>query len=134
MLKEVLKSIILSQQAWLREEDREILREQLSDFASLSLFGYILTGVRRSGKSTLMKQIIRQQGSVNYFNFEDSRTAGFDLHYFSDFEELFYELTKRYSIGYFLMKSKILRDGNDMSGMRLTGKKQWSLPVQMPGY
>jgi predicted AAA+ superfamily ATPase len=93
MLKEVLKSILLSQQAWLTEEDREIQREQLLDFASLSPFGYILTGVRRSGKSTLMKQIMRHHGSVNYFNFEDSRTAGFELDDFLKVEELFLENT-----------------------------------------
>lgn len=93
MLKEVLKSIILSQQNWLVEEQKEIPREQLSDFTSLSPFGYFLTGVRRSGKSTLMKQIMRHHGSVNYFNFEDSRTAGFELDDFLRVEELFSENT-----------------------------------------
>lgn len=93
MLKEVLRSIILSQQAWLTEEEREIPRKQLQDFESLSPFGYFLTGVRRSGKSTLMKQIMRQHGSVNYFNFEDSRTAGFELDDFLKVEEIFSENT-----------------------------------------
>ncbi|MBM3436479.1 MAG: ATP-binding protein [Bacteroidetes bacterium] len=93
MLKEVLKSIIQSQQNWLVEEQMEIPREQLSDFTSLSPFGYFLTGVRRSGKSTMMKQIMRHYGSVNYFNFEDSRTAGFELDDFLKVEELFSEST-----------------------------------------
>jgi hypothetical protein len=93
MLKEVLKSIILSQQNWLVEDQKEIPREQLSDFTDISPFGYFLTGVRRSGKSTLMKQIMRHHGSVNYFNFEDSRSAGFELDDFLKVEELFSENT-----------------------------------------
>lgn len=93
MLKEVLKSIIQSQQNWQAEQDKEIPRDQLSDFTSLLPFGYFLTGVRRSGKSTLMKQIMRHYGSVNYFNFEDSRAAGFELDDFLKVEELFFENT-----------------------------------------
>lgn len=92
MLKEVLKSIILSQQEWLEEEDREISRDHLNEFASLSPFGYILTGVRRSGKSTLLKQLMRLHDSVNYFNFEDSRSAGFEVSDFLVVEDLFSEL------------------------------------------
>jgi hypothetical protein len=93
MLNEVLKSIILSQQEWLAEEAGEIPRDQREKFSSLSPFGYILTGVRRSGKSTLLKQVMRQHASVNYFNFEDSRTAGFELHDFLTVEELFNEIS-----------------------------------------
>ncbi|MBU2650975.1 MAG: ATP-binding protein [Bacteroidetes bacterium] len=93
MLKEVLKSIFLSQQEWLVEEDREITRDQLTAFTSLTPFGYILTGVRRSGKTTLLKQLMRHHGSVNYFNFEDSRTAGFEVNDFLVVEELFSELS-----------------------------------------
>jgi len=92
MFKEVLKSIILSQQEWLAEEEREIPREQLSGLESLKPFGYILTGVRRCGKSTLLKQMMRIHRSVNYFNFEDSRTAGFETGDFLILEELFIEL------------------------------------------
>lgn len=93
MLKEVLKSIILSQQEWLKQEDREIDRDQLNDFGSLAPFGYFLTGVRRSGKSTLLKQIMRMYGVANYFNFEDSRTAGFELNDFATVEEIFADLS-----------------------------------------
>jgi len=91
MLKEVLKSIILSQQEWLVPEKKEIPREQLGRFYSLPPFAYILTGVRRSGKSTLLKQLMRHHHSVNYFNLEDSRTAGFEVGDFLIVEELFSE-------------------------------------------
>lgn len=89
MLKEVLKSIIHSQQEWLVPEEKEIQREQLGRFSSLPPFAYLLTGVRRSGKSTLLKQLMRHHDSLNYFNFEDSRTAGFEVTDFMFVEELF---------------------------------------------
>lgn len=92
MLKDILKSILLSQQEWLIPDEKEILREQLDNFSSLPPFAYLLTGVRRSGKSTLLKQLMRHHGSLNYFNFEDSRTAGFELSDFRIVEELLSEL------------------------------------------
>jgi predicted AAA+ superfamily ATPase len=79
MLKETLVSIIKSQQEWLVSEEGEIPREQSDRFLSLPPFAYFLTGVRRSGKSTLLKQVMRQHGSLNFFNFEDSRTAGIEV-------------------------------------------------------
>jgi predicted AAA+ superfamily ATPase len=101
MLKEVLKSILLSQQEWLVPEEKEIPREQLDKFSSLPPFAYLLTGVRRSGKSTLLKQLMRHLGSLNYFNFEDSRAAGFEVTDFSIVEELFSELPGRKPILFF---------------------------------
>jgi predicted AAA+ superfamily ATPase len=92
MLKEVLKSILLSQQDWNVPDVKEIPRDQFDRFLSLPPFAYILTGVRRSGKSTLLRQIMRYHGSKNYFNFEDSRTAGFEVSDFRVLEELFLEL------------------------------------------
>ena len=92
MLKEVLKSILLSQQEWLLPETKEIPREQLHKLTALPPFACFLTGVRRSGKSTLLKQLMRHHGSLNYFNFEDSRTAGFEVSDFRIVEDLFSEL------------------------------------------
>lgn len=92
MLKEVLKSIILSQQDWLTPDPHEIKREGLDWFSSLPSYSYIITGIRRSGKSTLLKQVMQIHGSRNYFNFEDTRTAGFQLQDFLLVEELFNEL------------------------------------------
>ncbi len=92
MLKDVLKSIVVSQQEWLVAGPNEIKREQFSQLTSLPSFAYILTGVRRSGKSTLLRQLMEYHGSTNYFNFEDSRTAGFAVNDFHTIEKLFFEL------------------------------------------
>jgi predicted AAA+ superfamily ATPase len=92
MLKKVLKSIVLSQQEWLIPDPREIRREGIDWFSSIPPFSYIITGVRRSGKSTLLRQVMQLHQSRNYFNFEDTRTAGFQVNDFRVVEELFGEL------------------------------------------
>ncbi len=92
MLKDVLKSIILAQQEWLHIPEREVEREMLKDLRALHPFAYIISGVRRSGKSTLMKQCMRMHHSRNYLNLEDSRTADFELGDFLVVEQLFGEL------------------------------------------
>ena len=104
MLKEVLKQIILSQKRGSLLK-KEIQREQFDRFLTLPPL-HILTGVRRSGKSTLLKQIMRQHACVNYFNFEDSRAAGFELSDFMTLEELFLEINGNNSI-LFLMRFKM---------------------------
>ncbi|MBA4321314.1 MAG: AAA family ATPase [Odoribacter sp.] len=101
MLREVLKSIIQSQKEWLVPEEKEIPREQLVRFSSLHPFAYLLTGARRSGKSTLLKQLMRYHNSKNYFNFEDSRTVEFEVSDFMIVEELFSELSDNNQIFFF---------------------------------
>lgn len=92
MLKETLKTIVLSQHAWISPVENEIVREHIEWFSSLPPFAYIITGVRRSGKSTLLRQVMRNHGSKNYFNFEDTRAVGFDLNDFLVLEEVFSEI------------------------------------------
>jgi hypothetical protein len=92
MLKEVLKSNIISQQEWLISDPLEIRREGTDWFSSIPPFSYIITGVRRSGKSTLLRQVMELHGSRNYFNFEDTRSAGFRVEDFLTVEVLFNEL------------------------------------------
>lgn len=89
MLKDVLKALVASQQEWLAPGDKEIEREQYDSFLSLPPFVYIITGVRRAGKSTFLKQIMRRQNSLNYFNFEDSRAVDFQISDFLLLEEIF---------------------------------------------
>lgn len=101
MLREVLKSIIQSQKEWLVPEEKEIPREQLDRFSSLPPYAYLITGVRRSGKSTFLKQLMRHHDSSNYFNFEDSRTVGFEVSDFMIVEELFSELSDNNKIFFF---------------------------------
>lgn len=45
----------------------------------------VISGVRRSGKSTLLKQMMQYYESYSYFNFDDERLINFDI---ADFQEL----------------------------------------------
>lgn len=61
-------------------------REYLSLFNRKSNHVQVLSGVRRCGKSTLMRQLIKKYGkNIAYFNFEDPRIFNFEL---SDFQKL----------------------------------------------
>lgn len=93
MLKDEIKNIVLSQQEWLEPESGEIERSALNLFPELTPFTYILTGVRRAGKSTLMKQLMRKFGLRNYISFEDPRTFDFKVDDFFKLEDVFKELS-----------------------------------------
>ena len=87
-----------------------IVKDQLNDFKELGdtvqrtlLFritdykgssAFIVKGVRRCGKSTLMKQIIKSKFADNfyYFNFDDERVASFDAEDFQKLMEVMLEL------------------------------------------
>lgn len=60
-------------------------RTYLDKFKSDSKHIEVISGIRRCGKSTLMKQLMLQYKSPAYFNFEDSRVYGFEV---SDFQKL----------------------------------------------
>lgn len=62
------------------------LPRSISGFDKLTTHAFIVTGIRRCGKSTLLQQINTASGEPSiYLNFEDPRLAGFDL---SDFNRL----------------------------------------------
>lgn len=101
MLKDELKSIILSQEEWLKPEEDEIARDILGAFPKLTPFTYILTGPRRAGKSTFMKQLMRRVGLKNYVSFEDPRTFDFKVEDFFKLEEVFRELNGQETVYFF---------------------------------
>ncbi|MFA4887624.1 MAG: ATP-binding protein [Candidatus Nanoarchaeia archaeon] len=86
--KEELRKCVLSQKEELDLEDSGIKRELgIKETAQI----VILSGIRRAGKSTLMKQMIKRHKSFNYFNFEDPRVAGFEINDFQRLKEIFEE-------------------------------------------
>jgi uncharacterized protein len=94
MLKEELRNIVITQQNWIKPEADEIERSAVASLTNLSPFIYILTGVRRAGKSTLMKQLMRKSGLKNYINFEDPRLFDFQVDDFFKLEEIFNEISQ----------------------------------------
>ena len=75
------------------QEDSGLTRELLSHVPVASSFATIITGIRRSGKSTLLLQLLRQKKETAvYLHFDDIRLAAFET---GDFVRLHNEITKR---------------------------------------
>jgi hypothetical protein len=52
----------------------------------------VVTGMRRTGKSTLVQQLIGTLSNYCYFNFEDEKLLDFTIEHFSDLEEILIEV------------------------------------------
>ncbi|MFH0927077.1 MAG: ATP-binding protein [Candidatus Micrarchaeota archaeon] len=92
--KEILRSIVKQQKGQQGESgliDRDLLPELLGVFGERRII--VLTGMRRTGKSTLMKQIMGRKKNSAYFNFEDEKLLDFDA---KDFEMLNEALIEEY--------------------------------------
>lgn len=62
------------------EVERIIERTLISDLPNISTHALILSGIRRCGKSTLLRQFVRRNfEDVFYLNFEDVKLYGFDI-------------------------------------------------------
>jgi len=85
IIKELLQNIVKSQRNDILSSDSGIKREKLKEIKLETNFAIIISGIRRCGKSTLLKQIIKKSNNFYYFNFDDPKAVGFEL---SDFEVL----------------------------------------------
>jgi hypothetical protein len=86
VLKSDIENVFKDQQIFLFEHQKTVTREYLPKFTILGNQIEVISGIRRCGKSTLMRQIIlTYYKNVAYFNFEDSRIFGFVI---SDFQKL----------------------------------------------
>ena len=96
MEKALLKEIILEQKHSLEHADSGITREILSrvaDYARLP-HAVVISGIRRSGKSTLLVQIMNRlygRDGIYYLNFEDERLINFEVSDFTRLHEVFIE-------------------------------------------
>lgn len=94
MDKQILREVIIDQQAlWM--PTHLVLRTPYTDLERLkqSKQIVIITGLRRCGKSTLMRVMRQSLPEKNYFlNFDDDRLVNFTLEDFQALYELFVEL------------------------------------------
>ena len=91
---------------------------------------YILVGLRRAGKSTLLYKIARELveagcdwSQIIYVNFEDDRLLGFSKDDFNDIIETAYELTDAKEIYYFFDEIQII-DGWEHFARRMADQKK----------
>lgn len=88
--KEALRSIVLIQRKNLFREET-IEREGFEKIKLEIPFANIISGVRRCGKSTLLKQKMSSLKNFYYLNFEDPRLIEFELSDFIKLDEIFLE-------------------------------------------
>ncbi len=86
ILKSVIEDVYLSQKEFFEKKEFGLERESLNEIRLDTDFVTIITGIRRSGKSTLLKQLIKKRiNNACFLNFEDPRLVSFE---FNDFEKL----------------------------------------------
>jgi uncharacterized protein len=95
--KEQIKQIIISQRENILKKDFGIERSVLKEIKEKKKLPHIIviTGVRRCGKSTILKQIIERyypNKDFYYINFEDERFFNFDASNFNEIYEILVEL------------------------------------------
>lgn len=78
ILKSTLEEVAKSQVANIKNFNYGIDRELLNKISFKEGFAIIISGIRRSGKSTLAMQISKKLNKFYYFNFEDPRVKGID--------------------------------------------------------
>lgn len=80
ILQEQFSEIIESQSAYVKHAEAGMPRGKLSTIRLLKNFAIIISGIRRSGKSTLMLQLLNaQKRKFIFLNFEDTRFAFFEI-------------------------------------------------------
>jgi len=92
ILKETIQKAVLSQKEAFERTDHIIARQLMEHLKIKPKFAVIISGIRRSGKSTLMKTIARKSKNFYYTSFEDPRLSGFELRDFERLEEVLLEV------------------------------------------
>jgi len=89
ILKDTLRGIVKSQEEELKLYEKGIEREKLSEIDVNLPFAIIISGVRRCGKSTLLRQFMSSIPGVYYFGFDDVRLVDFETADFQRLDEVF---------------------------------------------
>ena len=80
MLQAELKKIHLTQLEKLRKTDDGIYRDALADIPDITTHAFVVCGVRRCGKSTLLQQFVKKLNKpFFYLNFDDLRLLEFSV-------------------------------------------------------
>jgi predicted AAA+ superfamily ATPase len=89
ILKNVISEVIEHQVGLLENKSLGIQRDDLDEIKLYNSFVLVISGIRRCGKSTLLKQLLKANyKNVLFLNFEDPRLSGFELSDFVKIDEL----------------------------------------------
>ncbi len=88
MEKTTLSQLIIEQKK-IFEKDIQIVNRDIPESIISSPKIIVITGVRRCGKSTLLRQLSKQYRNYSYINFEDERLLDFTYHDFNSLLEIF---------------------------------------------
>lgn len=91
LLKEDLRRIVITQRGELSKLEYGVEREELENIDLAVPFAIVVSGIRRCGKSTLLRQVMKRTKNFYYINFEDPRLTSFDVQDFQKLEEIFHE-------------------------------------------
>lgn len=101
--KEILRQVVINQRNELNIQKETVRRELLDKI--LDFFDderiIILTGIRRCGKSTLLKQLMQNTSGWCYLNFEDERLIDFNAKEFETLNEVLIEAYGQSKIYFF---------------------------------
>ena len=91
--QEEISAVLDAQAEIFCKKENGLTREALAAIPVVPSFATIITGIRRCGKSTLLRQLMSQKyNRALYLNFEDIRLAGFTT---DDFTRLLREIERR---------------------------------------
>lgn len=91
ILKETLRSVVRSQRSEILSADLGVMRERTKEMNLELPHALIISGVRRCGKSTVLRQIMKKIDKYYYLNFEDTRLVNFEAGDFEKLDEIFRE-------------------------------------------
>src|SRR3989338_16729 len=94
MENEMLRRIVVRQKNGLAKKEAAIPRDLLGEIIKWlpDKRVLVLTGVRRSGKSALLKQLMQKVKDYCYVNFEDERFIDFEAKHFEQLNEILIEV------------------------------------------
>jgi len=93
ILRETLRQIAREQREELTKLEYGVEREEGNKIRLNMPFAIVISGIRRCGKSTLLRQIMKKIKKFHYFNFEDSRATTLEAGDFQKLDEIFREET-----------------------------------------
>ncbi len=89
LLEQQISEVYQYQKEYFEKLSTGTRRTLLNDVKLTDYHVKIITGIRRSGKSTLMMQLLNQTKDFNFLSFEDPRLAQFEVNDFFKLERIF---------------------------------------------